>query len=117
MKERLESNGSVPNWPVERSPRQCIAPELRMPRRVCVVNGPFIGWKSLGLSEPLIFVETPDWPIGISSESRLPKLIGMVLLVTDTSGLPRSQARSSISPKMWQLEHDASPLPEKRVVS
>ena len=35
--------GSLP--PV-RSPRQCIGPWLAMPRRLCVVIGPFIGWKS-----------------------------------------------------------------------
>ena len=35
-----------------------------------------------------------------------------VFAVTTSSGLPRSQARLSMSPKMWQLEHDASPLPE-----
>ena len=31
-----------------RSPRQCIAPWLTMPRKVCVVIGPFIGWKWVG---------------------------------------------------------------------
>ena len=33
-------------------------------------------------------------------------------VVTTSSGLPRSQPRLSRSPKMWQLEHEASPLPE-----
>ena len=28
-----------------RSPRQCIGPAPAMPRSVCVVIGPFIGWK------------------------------------------------------------------------
>ena len=32
--------------PPVRSPRQCIGPWLAMPRRLCVVIGPFIGWKS-----------------------------------------------------------------------
>ena len=37
-------------------------------------------------------------------------LNGLLLGTTSPSGLPRSQARSSRSPKTWQLEHDASPL-------
>ena len=41
---------------LERSPRQCIAPLPFMPRRVCVVIGPFIGWKSFTRPEPLIGV-------------------------------------------------------------
>ena len=38
---RIERRGA--ETPVERSPRQCIAPEFRRPRSVWVVNGPFIG--------------------------------------------------------------------------
>ncbi len=35
---------------------------------------------------------------------------GFGLLRTGSSGLPRSQARLSKSPKMWHEAHDASPL-------
>ena len=59
--------------------------------------GPFIGWK-VGA--------------GGSTDDD-----GCVLLVTTPSGSPRFQARSSMSPKMWQLEHDASPLPEVATAS
>ena len=45
----------MPKTPLARSPRQCIAPELRSPRKVCVVIGPFIGWKSSA-------VTAVDWP-------------------------------------------------------
>jgi hypothetical protein len=78
--------GSLP--PV-RSPRQCIEPAPAMPRRLCVVIGPFSGWKS-------------RFGIGMRK--------GMGFVSTTSSGLPRSQARLSKSPKTWQLEHDASPL-------
>ena len=80
---------AVEAWPPVRSPRQCIGPWFAMPRSVCVVIGPFIGWN--GWLEP----------VG-------PRKFGFGF--TTSSGLPRSQARLSKSPKMWQLEHDASPL-------
>ena len=66
---------------------------------------------------PLIGVATPVWPVANKMLSKPPKLIGIGLVVTELSGLPRSQARSSISPKMWQLAQEASPLPEKCVAS
>src|SRR5580700_5707143 len=116
LKDKLESNGSVPKNPVERSPRQCMAPEFASPRKVWVVKGPFMGWKSTGLLLPLIG-ERPVCPISMARESTPPRLIGIGLLVTALSGLPRSHARSSMSPKMWQLAQDASPLPENRVAS
>jgi hypothetical protein len=48
LNDRFASNGgsvrvSTPKKPFARSPRQCIAPALTMPRSVCVVIGPFIG--------------------------------------------------------------------------
>ena len=67
------------SFPPVRSPRQCIGPWFAIPRRLCVVIGPFSGWKS-GL------------PPG--------RRIGFGLLSTASSGLPRSQARLSKSPKM-----------------
>ena len=42
---------------------------------------------------------------------------GCRLIVTTSSGLPRSQARLSLSPKMWQLAQDASPFPEVATAS
>ena len=45
---------SLPKKPSTRSPRQCIAPWLTMPRRVCVVIGPFIGCRSATSPVPLI---------------------------------------------------------------
>jgi hypothetical protein len=65
--------------PPVRSPRQCIGPWLAMPRRLCVVIGPFIGWKSGLLGSPC--------------------RSGFWLSSTDASGLPRSQPRPSKSPK------------------
>src|ERR1700677_4560035 len=90
-KERLELKGSIPYSPLERSPRQCIAPELVSPRNVWVVNGPFIGWKSVGRLLPLIGVETPVPPVAINTLSSPPKLIGIGLWVTALSGFPKSQ--------------------------
>ena len=68
-------------------------PCVAMPRSVWVVIGPFIGWKVVaggrnGVAEGCVLDEVPS------------------------SGLPRFQARLSKSPKMWQLAHDASPLPD-----
>src|SRR5262249_20458051 len=62
---------------------------------------------------PLMGVATPVFPIEIRNARRPPKLIGMGLLLTEASGLPRSHASSSLSPKIWQLAQDASPLPER----
>jgi hypothetical protein len=63
-------------------------PWFAMPRRLCVVIGPFSG---------CVLVRHVDAE-------------GQGLLRTTSSGLPRSHARLSKSPKMWQLAHDASPL-------
>jgi hypothetical protein len=79
--------------PPLRSPRQCIGPWLAMPRRLCVVIGPFMGW------------------FGVSGKNgrngTLNRLSGM------GSGLPlgspRSHARLSWPPKMWQLAQAESP--------
>ena len=35
------------------------------------------------------------------------------LVVTTSSGLPRSQPSSSLSPKMWQEEQEASPFEDE----
>src|SRR3990172_996334 len=86
-------HASVPKKPSTRSPRQCIPPWVPSPRSVCVVIGPFIGWKVAA---------------GGSTDDD-----GCVLLDVASSGLPRSQARLSKSPKTWQLEQEASPLPEE----
>ena len=50
--ERLEGEllveGAVAgDRPPVRSPRQCIGPWFAMPRRVCVVIGPFSGWNGV----------------------------------------------------------------------
>ena len=53
LERRVLVEGAVSGWalgassPPVRSPRQCIGPWLAMPRRLCVVIGPFIGWKSV----------------------------------------------------------------------
>src|SRR4029079_7993488 len=46
-----------------------------------------------------------------------PRLIGIGFDFTTSSGLPRSHASSSRSPKMWQRAHAPSPLPELCVAS
>ena len=94
MSGLLFGGGSLPTV---RSPRQCMGPLFTIPRRVWVVIGPFNEWKFL--SSPMV--------------SRK----GFGLLSTVPLGSPRSQARLSKSPKMWQLAHDASPLLEVRVAS
>ena len=64
-----------------------------MPRRLCVVIGPFIGWKSgLGMI------------VGSTG-----MVNGPGFFTIEPSGLPRSQARLSKSPKMWQLAQAESP--------
>ena len=42
---------------------------------------------------------------------------GWLLIDVRSSGLPRFQARLSLSPKMWQLEQEVSPLPEVATAS
>ena len=71
-----------------------------MPRRLCVVNGPFIGGN--------------DGSIAIRLEIEAERIVVGAVIVP--SGLPRSQARSSLSPKTWQLAHAESPC-ELRVAS
>ena len=97
LKELFSSNAdaAVPGG-FERSPRQCIAPLPSRPRRVCVVMGPFIGWKSVTLPVPLIGAGSLNTP----EVTPMARLMGIGLAVTSASGLPRSQARSSMSPKM-----------------
>ena len=80
------SKGSVPNTPTERSPRQCIAPPLTSPRMVCVVIGPFMGWKSVTMPLPLM----GDGAVN----DAMSRLMVMGLVVTTSSGLPRSQAEA-----------------------
>ena len=53
----------------------------------------------------------------LAERSRRAELDRDRVRVTPSSGLPRSQASSSMSPKMWQLAHDASPLREERAAS
>src|ERR1700730_15137939 len=115
--DRFSLNASMPKKPLDRSPRQCIAPELVKPRSVCVVIGPFIGGKSSALPLPLSGVLPPDSVSPTARMRGLLSLMGMGFLVTVASGFPRSHERSSLSPNIWQLEQDASPLPEKRVAS
>ncbi len=75
-------------FPPVRSPRQCIGPWRERPRSVCVVIGPFSGWNPCG---------SPEW-------------MGFGFGATVASGLPRSHASPSWSPKTWQPAHAASPL-------
>ena len=115
LKLRLASVALTPNAPSARSPRQCIAPSLTRPRRVWVVIGPFIGWNTPTLPVPL---NLPRNPNGFRSMiSCAPRFTVIGLDLTTSSGLPRSHASSSLSPKMWQLAHAASPLPELWVAS
>ncbi len=88
-----------------------------MPRRVCVVIGPFIGWKSSTLPVPFMLPRKLNSSLPATMARSSPRLTSSGLRVTTSSGLPRSQARLSKSPKMWQLAHDASPLPEETVAS
>src|ERR1044071_4322049 len=61
-----------------------------MPRKLWVVIGPFIGWK----------VVCPGNG-GITN--------GPGILIAVASGLPKSQAKLSKSPKIWQLAQAESP--------
>src|SRR5262249_18104495 len=74
---------------------QCIGPWFAMPRRLCVVIGPFIGWNGLPL----------------------PTLKGLGFGSGMSSGFPRSQARLSKSANTWQAAHAASPLLEDSFAS
>src|SRR5260370_27729804 len=112
LNDRLESNASTPKNPLDRSPRQCMAPENFKPRKVCVVMGPFIGWKTLIAPVPLIAPGKLNNTFPSVIEALSPKLMGIGFAVTALSGFPRSHARSSMSPKAWQLAHEASPFPE-----
>ena len=78
--------------PPVRSPRQCIGPSFAMPRRLCVVIGPFIGWKSGSVTD-------------VQPDERVRGCRSLAV------GSPRSHARLSKSPKMWQLAHAESPWP------
>jgi hypothetical protein len=91
LKASCASSGLPPVEPPVRSPRQCIGPAVIMPRRLCVVIGPFNGWK--GRPEPM----------------RNGLGFGAVAVALAS---PRSQARLSKSPKMWQLAQAESPCAE-----
>ena len=93
MKASPSSKGA--EEPPFRSPRQCMAPAPIIPRRLCVVMGPFMGWKS-------------------SSEPPWTDTAGIGLSSTAPPGSPRSHARLSKSPKMWQLAQAESPWPDRR---
>src|SRR5262249_33755344 len=97
--------------PPERSPRQCMGPSCAMPRRVCVVIGPFSGWKSM-LVMPL--ESTTAGPV-------VPTIFtnGLLFRITAPSGdgAPRSQASESKSANTWHTPHDASPFDELKWVS
>ena len=78
------------------SPRQCSGPKcLGMPKRVCVVIGPFIGCQE---------VQPGTWQL--SSKS-----------CTVPTGLPRSHDMRSERPSMWHEAQLACPRPEVRCVS
>ena len=87
LKERFVPS-PVPKKPFERSPRQCIGPLFTRPRSVCVVIGPFIGWNSL----------VPAPPLTLEPAAK-DSLMFIGFEVTSPSGLPRSQASESKSPK------------------
>ena len=84
-------------------------PFISRPRSVCVVIGPFIEWNTPTSPVPLISGRTSCavMPSRMSPEA-LPGLV-----VTTSSGLPRSQPSSSLSPKVWQDEHEASPFEDE----
>jgi hypothetical protein len=90
--------------PPVRSPRQCIGPWLAIPRRLCVVIGPSIGWNTGSIIWPVIRLSRA-LENGPGSASISP------------SGLPRSQARLSRSPNTWQVAHDESPRLDDREAS
>ena len=69
----LNAPSSSSGWPpgslpAVRSPRQCIGPALAIPRRLCVVIGPFIGWN-------VWFVTVPNGsPRSQASPSKSPEM-------------------------------------------
>jgi len=85
------ASGSPPFTPF-RTPRQCIGPAPRIPRRLCVTMGPFIGWKS---------------GIGPCRAGMATRRTGLFSIVP--AGSPRSHAMSSMSANRWQLAHAESP--------
>ena len=96
-KAPFSSRGSPPaSFPAVRSPRQCIGPAFASPRRLCVVIGPLSARK---------FRFSP-------TVRRKGFGLFSVPVGGNASGLPRSQARPSKSPKTWQEAHEASPLSE-----
>ena len=68
--------------------------------------GPFMGCR----------VFTPLPPLIVAGAS-IASLMLMGFAIGSASGLPRSQARLSLSPKGWQLEQAASPFEELMVAS
>ena len=84
------------------SPRQCRGSLPMMSCRVCVVIGPFMGWKS---SKPTL---SPGIPI-----PRLSPLSGSM----GSAGSPRSQASRSVRESTWQDAHETWPSPEVAWVS
>src|SRR5262245_65400851 len=102
--------------PPERSPRWCIGPLCSMPRRVCVVIGPFSGWKSMA-EEPL-----PSTSAGLPGVAPLKGKTftnGLLFRITAPSGegAPRSHASESKSEKTWHEPQDASPFDDDKRVS
>ena len=82
-----------------RSPRQWNGAFPSSPVRVCVVIGPFMGWKS------------SHSPIGRSRLQTWSKAF------ISPEGSPRSQASWSMRPSTWQLPQEAWPRPDVRWVS
>ena len=85
-----------------------MGPWFTSPRRVWVLIGPFIGWRTADLAAAI--------DVGSVAAPAL-SLMLMGVVTGSASGLPRSQTRLSLSPNMWQLAQDASPLEEVRVAS
>jgi len=90
-------------WKFDRSPRQCSGFEAASPLNVCVVIGPFMGWKLR--------------PSGEVAESRksVSNGAGWVGIVSITPvGSPRSLAMPSVSPSTWQDAQLMAPAPLRR---
>ena len=87
--------------PPVRSPRQCIGPWLAMPRRLWVVIGPFMR------VERCESRARRRESLRTAARSRSGPGVGRARV--RRRGLPRSQARLSMSPKTWQLAHAESP--------
>jgi hypothetical protein len=88
-----ESNAGLNAWKFARSPRQWSGFVALTPRSVCVVIGPFIGWK---LARPML--NGNGCPAGAACSV--------------PAGSPRSHARPSMSPSTWHEAQDMVPLPE-----